>query len=34
MPATVKTHILGVDYAAMLIMAIGIWIIAMNLSQS
>ncbi len=33
MPATVKTNILRVDYAAMLAMAIGIWIIAMNLSQ-
>ena len=31
MRAAVKTSILGVDYAAMLAMAIGIWLIALNL---
>ena len=33
MRATVKTNILGVDYAATLAMAIGIWLIALNLLQ-
>ena len=33
MPATVKTHILGVDYAAMFGIAIGIWVIALHLVQ-
>ena len=33
MPARTKTHIIGVDYAAMFAIAIGIWVIALNLTQ-